>query len=145
MICRAEQSDAHFLSHIHASCFASCWSEEYFHQILASSNHKGLKSVIDDSVVGFCLYAFIEPEIEILTLCVLEQFRRMKIAKSLLIHIIEEENFDTIFLETSIQNRAAIELYKSVGFQKYSKRKNYYYENGHLYDALLFKYTCILK
>lgn len=145
MIYRAEQSDACFLAHIHASCFASAWSEEYFYQILANNNYKGLKSVIDSSIVGFCLYTFIEPEIEILTLCVLEQFRRMKIARSLLMHIIEEENFDTIFLETSIQNRAAIELYKSVGFQKYSERKNYYYENDHLSDALLFKYTCILK
>ena len=64
------------------------------------------------------------PEREILNLAVTPSFRRIGIAKTLLEHELKQKA--AFFLEVRESNRAAQELYRSVGFTEIGRRPEYY-------------------
>lgn len=119
---------------LHQTGFDFPWSVSSFHSLLSLSTTVGWineKSLLVCSQVG--------DEMEILTLCVLPDFRRQGIAEScmdFLFQYAKKHQIQRIFLEVSIQNIAAQNLYLKKGFQKIGCRKNYYKTRAGFCDAL---------
>ena len=79
-----------------------------------------------DAVAGFLVFRQVAPdEGEILNLAVSPDFRRQGVAKRLLQTALQDFS-GTFFLEVRESNRGALELYKSLGFQEFSRRSEYY-------------------
>lgn len=86
---------------------------------------KILVYIINDEIVGFLDYSLIYDRIEIDYIFVKSEFRNQKIAYKLIRYMMNE-NYTNITLEVNINNIYAIKLYKDLGFEIISIRKNYY-------------------
>jgi [ribosomal protein S18]-alanine N-acetyltransferase len=87
-----------------------------------------LVAVEDNCVAGFLAWRRLaDAESEILNLAVDPEFRRKGIAKAL-VTLLRQIAPGGIYLEVRERNRAAIQLYKSLGFELLNKREQYYDE-----------------
>lgn len=94
----------------------------------------------EGAVAGFLIAGVLPPEIEISTVAVRGDLRRQGIGRSLLGQLLEKgakRGCDTVFLEVRASNRAAIGLYRSLGFEEYGVRKRYY--SAPVEDAILMR------
>jgi ribosomal-protein-alanine N-acetyltransferase len=83
-------------------------------------------SVGDGAVNGFLVWRPLgEGECELLNLVVGPTWRRQGVARELLKLLLQRAG-NTVFLEVRESNLAARKLYKSMGFQEVSIRKEYY-------------------
>jgi ribosomal-protein-alanine N-acetyltransferase len=83
-------------------------------------------AVCDGTIVGFLVSRSVIPgEREILNLAVAPAFRRRGIAKTLISEFLLPLH-ETLFLEVRASNRAAQNLYVSLGFQEVARRPQYY-------------------
>jgi len=85
-------------------------------------------------ICGFVIANVIYENVEILLIFVDELYRNRGIASSLL-RDLEKNNVDSILLEVSVENNAALNLYKKFGYIIVGTRKKYY--NG--VDAYVMK------
>jgi ribosomal-protein-alanine N-acetyltransferase len=94
-----------------------------------------------DTVVGFVHARRIIDEAEILAIAVAPSVRRHGLARQLIERLVAELNSAPpcrLFLEVSVENKAAIALYRQAGFQQAGLRKGYYdAPNSAAVDALL--------
>jgi ribosomal-protein-alanine N-acetyltransferase len=85
-----------------------------------------LVAISDNRVAGFLVARPLDTtESEILNLAVAPEFRRRGLAKQLVKSLLNHLR-GTVFLEVRESNRAAQNLYKSMGFQAVSRRPQYY-------------------
>ncbi len=85
-----------------------------------------LVAATDDRVIAFVATRRTAPEeIEILNLAVSPAFRRRGVARALVEALLSSTAGD-VFLEVRPSNHAARELYKSLGFQEFTLRPDYY-------------------
>jgi ribosomal-protein-alanine N-acetyltransferase len=83
-------------------------------------------AVCGDRLAGFLVAREIaEDEREILNVAVVPEFRRRGIARTLVRSFLDGFQ-GVVFLEVRASNRGARELYKSLGFQDVTLRKDYY-------------------
>ncbi len=83
-------------------------------------------AVMDNRLAGFlAARALAEDECEILNVAVSPEFRRKGVAKALVRSFLESVQ-GSVFLEVRASNTAARELYKSLGFQELTLRRDYY-------------------
>ncbi len=129
------------LARMEALCFpnsSTTWSERDFDTHL--KNPSGI--TISDKT-GFVIGRLAANEAEILTLCVLPEFRRNGHGAELLKSFEEqakEEKASEIFLEVAIDNEAALALYASRGFTRVGRRRKYYAnDQGIAVDANILK------
>ena len=69
-----------------------------------------------------------------------EKARNNGVGKALLSHALgylKTKGVDKVFLEVSVDNVAAIALYRGAGFEDLYVRKDYYNDHGHGVDALI--------
>ena len=91
-----------------------------------------------DEAIGFVIGRAIADEGEVLTLCVCPAARRRGVATALVGSIREMlAPRRRIMLEVAITNRAARDLYESLGFQEVGRRPAYYRRGGKTVDALV--------
>ena len=91
-------------------------------------------------LVGFIATNNLSPEGEILSVAVDEKARNNGVGKALLSHALgylKTKGVDKVFLEVSVDNVAAIALYRGAGFEDLYVRKDYYNDHGHGVDALI--------
>lgn len=139
--------DSNVISEIHKTCFTENWSENTFRDMLTNIHYFGFSvSDFEENKCGFILCKYIFEEIEIITFCVLPEYRKCGLGRLLINEIIGHmdiicpANQQThanakIFLEVSKDNTRAINLYKSAGFKTISERKKYYKTQNGLTDA----------
>lgn len=126
------------LAKIHAKCFAASrpWSTSEFASLLQDKNVS-----LFSNEFGFLLARHILGEVEILTLAVHPDHQRLGHAKRLHQKFEEKQIQDDahcLFLEVSNENKAAINLYETLGYLKISSRKNYYSKlDGTKTDAIV--------
>ena len=109
---------------------------------IKSSLNLGLK--INNELIGYVLCLDLFPEIEILRFGVKQNFQLQGKGKFLmqsLISLLEQKNYNRIFLEVNTNNSGAVLLYEQFGFKGISIRKNYYIESGVYYDAKIMQLT----
>ncbi|AIL12977.1 hypothetical protein IM40_04810 [Candidatus Paracaedimonas acanthamoebae] len=130
---------------LHASAFERPWSKNEFEILVTESpGIFGFKAVSsEEQLYGFILLQYIIDDAEILTLCVLENCRRQGIGKELIKTAINKlfiKDAKRLLLEVNEYNKEALLLYKSLNFNTYGRRKNYYLLNDKSQaDALLLE------
>ena len=87
---------------------------------------------LKDKILGYIVFYVTGSECHILNIAVEAVHRRQGIGKYLLectLEIVRKRGANEVFLEVSVKNTAALELYKRYDFQVFGVRKRYY-SNG---------------
>lgn len=133
----AQIGDAPLLALVHATAFERPWSIETFEAFLAEP---GTCALIDDD--GFILWRAVGGEAEILTLAVAPAARRRGLARCLVAQMLDlaaRSGAQSMFLEVSDQNTAAMALYTGAGFEVAGRRAGYYETSAGRQDALIMR------
>jgi ribosomal-protein-alanine N-acetyltransferase len=107
---------------------------------LQSTFSNWLLQVPTAAQVGMLSFQSVPPELQILRLAVLPDWRKQGLAKFMLEQLeilAESANLESLWLEVNSANKAATELYYKQGYQETGIRKNYFINP--LGDALLLK------
>ena len=116
------------------------WAKKDFYSFI--SNQDNIFILSHPKPVGYLKAIVTRDEIEIISIIIDKKFRKVGIGKSLLnklLNIALKKKIKNIFLEVSVENQIAINLYKKFNFIKVGKRKNYYFQNGKYIDADIMK------
>ena len=116
------------------------WEKKNFYMFISNQNNIFILS--HPKPVGYLKARIIRDEIEIISILIDKKFRKTGIGKSLLnelLNIALKKKIQSIFLEVSVENMIAINLYKKFNFVKVGKRKHYYFQNGKYIDADIMK------
>ncbi len=128
---------------IEREAFSNPWNMKFFkEELIHNSFALYLTAKNDNELVGYvgCWFKDHANEVHIVNLAVKKTKRRQGIGSYLIKEIVDMSknlNADTLTLEVRITNRAAIDLYKQLGFTKAGLTPNYYLDNEE--DALLMK------
>lgn len=141
-ITSVSKSDVKELAEIHRTCFLQM-GKQFLDFIQLNNLFEQVGSIIglkctdrkNKKICGFLVAQKTPDFLDILTVCVLEEYRQRGIAESLIKELFNLEDRDC-FLEVAATNTAAIELYKKMKFVKIGDRKKYY--NGKI-DAVVMK------
>ena len=128
----AQVKDLAGLRSLEKDCFDD-HVRENFEFVLNSSNHiiflcETIKNNQTD-IVGYAGASISYEQGDILSVCVSEQFRKRGMALILmdtLLEFLKDKKVEQVFLEVEEDNIPAIKLYKKIGFNQISQRKNYY-------------------
>ena len=116
------------------------WEKKDFYSFI--SNQHNIFILSQPEPVGFIKARIIKDEIEIISILTDKKFRKKGIGKNLinkLLRVAKKNKTKHIFLEVSVENRIAINLYKKFNFNEIGKRKNYYNQNGRSIDAYIMR------
>jgi ribosomal-protein-alanine N-acetyltransferase len=119
------------------------WTERSFlYEVTENANARNWVAELPQDgsprLVGMLVLWFILDEAHIATLAVHPEFRRRGIARRLLQTALDEaytEGAERCLLEVRAGNRAALTMYKEIGFEIVGRRSHYYHDNDE--DALL--------
>jgi ribosomal-protein-alanine N-acetyltransferase len=92
------------------------------------------------TIVGYGVMSVAVGESHILNLCVRPELQRQGHGRRLLVHLLElsrRHNAEMAFLEVRPSNRAALALYRHVGFSEVGVRRGYYPAARGREDALI--------
>lgn len=162
--------DLEVLEKIHCDLFPIRYETEFFHNVVNGRDIVSWGAVDrnrpngqSDELIGFVTARIVptkESEVEellrfdssnsnrtlvyILTLGVIESYRNLGIASSLIREVIKyAANIPTcqaVYLHVISYNNSAIHLYKKMSFQCVRRLHGFYYINGQHYDSYLFIY-----
>ncbi|MDR0631949.1 MAG: ribosomal protein S18-alanine N-acetyltransferase [Holosporaceae bacterium] len=139
MLIELSTDDVESLEKIHGSCFDESWSAKSFREMLSSDVFFGFAHK-DKTINGFVLCKMVCNEIEIITFCVLQEFRNQGIGKALIDqidHYAERHLVGKIFLEVAEDNVVARKIYESRGYEEISRRKEYYQRKSYYQNAII--------
>ena len=114
------------------------WTESEFKSFILDKNNLFLLS--KPIPVGYIKARILQEEIEIVSIFIEKKHRGKGNGKALLniLKTIAKKNkIKKILLEVSIENHAALNLYKSFNFKVVGNRKGYYKKNGRKIDAYI--------
>ena len=122
--------------------FEKKWGKKDFYSFV--SNQDNIFILSHPMPFGYLKARVIRDEIEIISILIDKKQRKAGIGKSLLNKLLDiafKKKIQNIFLEVSVENKIAINLYKKFNFDKVGKRKNYYFHNGRYIDANIMRLT----
>ena len=99
-----------------------------------------LVAEVDSQIAGFVVASVIAPQAELESIALAAEFQRQGIARRLFEALAGElaaAGASEILLEVRASNKAALGLYRALGFQQTDKRANYY--ANPVEDALLLR------
>jgi ribosomal-protein-alanine N-acetyltransferase len=123
-----------------AAGFHEPWTAPAFADLLTMLGTAGVVVLANAEPVGLALWRTAADEAEILTIGVLPGRRRMGAGRHLLdaaMGAASAAGARRLFLEVAIDNAAAIELYRAVGFTDRGRRPGYYRGPDGTVDALI--------
>jgi [ribosomal protein S18]-alanine N-acetyltransferase len=135
-------NDSLALSTVHKLSFKEkFWSENEFSFLLMDIHNFGIKIIHKNQIIGFIMGRKVIDEVEVLTFCVLPDYRNQGLGNLLFKNFLQifHQQKVTFFLEVNVENFTAVNLYEKFGFKKISLRKNYYEKNNKISDAHLMK------
>lgn len=122
----AEISDVKDIANIENQCFSTPWSEKSIAESIENENTYLYVAFDDDNnAVGYMGVQIFSGEGYVTNVATLPQYRRQGIAKQL-IHRALKNNMEFLSLEVRQSNFSAIQLYKSLGFEKVGVRPKFY-------------------
>lgn len=120
------------VAQLEKECFSLPWSEKTLSNAIKRDGDVFLVALSHDGeVLGYCGMQCILDECDITNIAVFSKYRRQGVAKALLNALIKsakEKESAFITLEVRASNVAAINLYKSHGFETVGERRGYYYK-----------------
>lgn len=117
------------------ACFTHPWTPAQIEEALHSPARgrvlvlRSPRAPGPSRLIAYCIHRVVLDELDISTLAVAEQWRRCGLGRWLLervIELAEGRGVRFAFLEVRQSNWAAIELYRSLGFEIVSHRRGYY-------------------
>ena len=124
---------------IERRAYAFPWTEGIFGDCLRVGYSCWVFS-LDRRVIGYGVMSVAAGESHILNVCVDREFRRLGLGRKMmhrLLNIARQKGADTAFLEVRPSNRAALDLYQSLGFNEIGRRPGYYPARQGREDALV--------
>ena len=122
-------------------CFNVAWSEQDYREMQEQPTFSNwLLQVPTAAQVGMLSFQSVPPELQILRLAVLPDWRKQGLAQFMLEQLEIEArsaNLESLWLEVNSANKAATALYYKQGYQETGIRKNYFINP--LGDGLLLK------
>ena len=131
-------ADVAVLSALHEGCFEDSWSSQSMVEVITSPGVSSWLAAIGAPrsiaptgllPVGFAIVRVAADEAELLSIGVIEAFRRKGVASRLITHAIEHvsaRGARNLFLEVAEDNAAAQALYREHGFTRVGRRPDYY-------------------
>lgn len=111
---------------------ANCFDErirENFSFVLENKNYLYLVAFFNKNIVAYAGASISYEQGELLSICVDSSYRKQGLATKILkdlFFILKDIGVLKIFLEVNKNNTPALNLYKKIGFEFLSERKNYY-------------------
>lgn len=128
-----DEDDAQFLPRLHGEDFARAWSEDEFVALLRQEPVFGFAAWRVGNrkagPAGFVLARLAAGEGEILTIAVARDWRGRGLGRDLMEAVLRElhaQRAQALFLEVDETNRAALSLYRRLGFAEVARRPAYY-------------------
>ena len=132
--------DLRAVSAVEQASYEFPWDPEIFRNCLLAGYH-GLVLVVEGDISGYTIMSVSAREAHILNLCVHPEYRRRGYGRQLL-HALcrcaEQTGVRRLFLEVRPSNDAAIQLYRSAGFERIGVRPSYYQVDDGREDAVIF-------
>lgn len=127
----AQLADAKTLAKLHAAVFFRGWPVGDFTQFLNEPHRTPAYVAVDARrrIAGFAMLRLAGDEAELLTITIDRKMRGRGLAKALMQAMFADLQMTPVtkmFLEVDDSNRAAIALYKALGFAEVGQRKAYY-------------------
>ncbi len=112
------------MSLVHNQSFNNNWNKDFFATMIHNQcNAIGAFEHHTQQMVGFILYSIIQDEAEIITFCVLYDYRNKNIGQYLLQSLLADNQIQHVFLEVNSHNKAARHIYHKLGFEQINIRK----------------------
>lgn len=130
---------------IHGNLFDPAWSEDAVRGLLDHPAATALAAVAGDPkrTVGFIIGQVAADEAEIISLGVDPAWQKRRVGRQLvegLLRAVQRAECRRLHLEVAADNRAALALYRSLGFVEAGRRRGYYARNGSAaVDALMLQ------
>ena len=136
IIRRMELSDLDGVYNLERKLFPNPWPKSFFETDLKSKNSIGFVVEYEGSIIGYSMASYDDGKFHITNIAVDREFQRQGIASKLM-HILEDLALGRgcyyAYLEVRIDNTAAINLYRSLGYEIAYKRNNYYIDGDDAY------------
>lgn len=110
-------------------CFSSPWSENSLREELENPLSLWLVAQEGEQLLGYVGSQTVLGETDMMNIAVHPDFRRRKVAKTLILALVEQlkaQGSHSLTLEVRQSNEIAQSLYLGLGFQQVGKRPNYY-------------------
>lgn len=123
------EADLEAVSIIEKETFSDPWSKTSFFDSLSDSDNCYLVVELNGAVIGYCGYYGVAPEGYIYNVAISQNYRRQGIGYIMLEELIKQASargITSMTLEVRVSNKAAIELYKRLGFNQEGIRKDFY-------------------
>lgn len=130
---RLNESYVSEIANLEATCFSDSWSENMIRDAFYYPNAQVWGIFEEEKLVGYYAAGQVADEGELMSICVLPEFRGRGFGKMLISHMEEKltaNGVERIFLEVRESNLTARTLYKSRDFAEMGIRKGYYQDNG---------------
>ena len=138
-IFRAENSDVDKILKIEESLESKILSNASIITDLKNKNCYYFIAKYNNEFIGYVAASFLVDHLDIISVAVIENYRKNGVATRLLEKMFETAkilNIQNIFLEVRCSNISAISFYEKLGFKKISTRKHYYINPTE--DALIY-------
>ncbi|MAH88765.1 MAG: ribosomal-protein-alanine N-acetyltransferase [Pelagibacterales bacterium] len=116
------------------------WGKAEFTEFIQKKHNIFILS--EPNPVGYLKATITKDQMEIISFIIDKKFRKKGIGKALLnkvLVIAANKKVNSIFLEVSVENKIAINLYKKSNFLKVGERKNYYSRKDRKVNAYIMK------
>ncbi|MEQ9643668.1 MAG: GNAT family N-acetyltransferase [Alphaproteobacteria bacterium] len=124
------------IAELHAACFAEAWDTAAIARLLAMPGAYALLALRDNDPIGFVIARQAADELEIVSLGVRPDARRIGAADALMrVTLARAAGAASCFLEVAESNAAARALYLKLGFAQAGRRPRYYGDQ----DALVLR------
>ncbi|PJE80869.1 Ribosomal-protein-alanine acetyltransferase [invertebrate metagenome] len=132
VVCSIEQSAGHYP-----------WHESHIQSSL-SSGYTCIVALQNKLIIGYGILMYGVDEAELLILTVKKNEQKKGYGRQLLKYLMEQaaQEARRIFLEVRQSNRAALFLYRGIGFLPVGIRKNYYPDGDGREDAVVMMLEC---
>ena len=128
------------IAELETICFSDPWPDAAIRSELENPLSYWLVAVDGDLVVGYVGSQSVMGEADIMNVAVDPAYRRMGVAKNLLVRLERDLSAKEVYsltLEVRASNAPAITLYDSLGFVQVGRRPNYYHKPKE--DALILR------
>ena len=128
------------IAELETICFSDPWPDAAIRSELENPLSYWLVAVDGDLVVGYVGSQSVMGEADIMNVAVDPAYRRMGVAKNLLVRLERDLSAKEVYsltLEVRASNAPAITLYASLGFVQVGRRPNYYHKPKE--DALILR------
>jgi ribosomal-protein-alanine N-acetyltransferase len=132
--------DLQAVAEVEAASYRFPWSLGIFRDCLLAG-YQSLVLDVSGCISGYCIVSIAAGEAHVLNLCVHPSYQRLGFGRQLLVEAltrVRDAGVERVFLEVRPSNKAAIALYRLLGFKLIGRRPSYYQAEHGREDAVIY-------